>query len=82
MEETGDIVDRLDLSQMSDVEVLGPLIAEVLEEHPGKVREFRGGNQALLGFFMGQVMGRTGGKANPGVAGELLSRRLTEDQLE
>ncbi len=79
--EPGDIVDRLDLSQMSDVEVLGPLIAEVLEEHPGKVREFRGGNQALLGFFMGQVMGRTGGKANPGVAGELLSRRLTEDQL-
>ena len=77
--EPREIVDRLDLSQMSDAEVLGPLIAEVLEAHPEKVREFRGGKHGLLGFFMGQVMGRTGGKADPEVTGELLRQRLAED---
>ena len=77
--EPREIVDRLDLGQMSEAEVLGPLIAEVLEAHSEKVREFRDGKQGLLGFFIGQVMGRTGGKADPEVTGELLRQRLTED---
>ena len=73
-----EIVDRLDLGQISDVAALGQLINEVLTEHPEKVREFREGKQGLLGFFMGRVMGHTGGRADPEVTGEILHRRLTE----
>jgi glutaminyl-tRNA synthetase len=71
-----DIVDRLDLAQVSDAEALAPIIAELLVAHPGKVEEYRGGKTGLLGFFMGQVMRRTGGKADPEITRELLERAL------
>jgi aspartyl-tRNA(Asn)/glutamyl-tRNA(Gln) amidotransferase subunit B len=48
----------------------------VLAANPDKVAEFRGGKEKLLGFFVGQVMKNTGGKANPALLNELLKKKL------
>jgi glutaminyl-tRNA synthetase len=63
-----EIVERLGLRQISDPEALRPLVEQVLTTHPDKVREYRGGKAGLMGFFIGQVMRRSGGKANPEIA--------------
>lgn len=72
----GEIVDRRGLEQLTDESSLEPVVAEVLAAHPGKVEEYRGGKTALLGFFVGQVMRATSGRANPQLVNELLRRRL------
>ena len=77
--EPAEIVRRLDLAQVSDRESLEPVIAEVLAANPGKVRAFRSGRDGLLGYFMGQVMARTGGKADPAFAMKALRARLGGD---
>ncbi len=66
-------------SRVSDAESLGPVIAVVLAENPGKVREFRSGREDLLGYFIGQVMVRTGGKADPAVVMRALRSWLRGD---
>jgi glutaminyl-tRNA synthetase len=70
------VVERLDLAQVSDPDALLPLIQEVLAAHPGEVAAYRGGKGALIGFFIGQVMRGSGGKADPELARELLLREL------
>jgi Asp-tRNA(Asn)/Glu-tRNA(Gln) amidotransferase B subunit len=52
------------------------IVEEVIAAHPSKVEEYRSGRPSLLGFFMGQLMKRTGGKANPELAKELLQSKL------
>jgi aspartyl-tRNA(Asn)/glutamyl-tRNA(Gln) amidotransferase subunit B len=59
-----------------DVSELEPVVDEVLAAHPAELEAYRGGKQGLLGFFVGQVMQRTGGKADARVVNELLRRRL------
>ena len=49
---------------VSDAGELGPIVDRILEENPGQVAAYRGGKEGLLGFFVGQVMKETGGKAN------------------
>jgi aspartyl-tRNA(Asn)/glutamyl-tRNA(Gln) amidotransferase subunit B len=61
---------------VSDVAELGPIVDRILEENPGQVAAFRGGKDGLLGFFVGQVMKETQGKANPRVVSELVRERL------
>jgi glutaminyl-tRNA synthetase len=73
------IMERLDLAQVSDAGALEPVVAQVLEANPGKVAEYRSGKTGLLGFFMGQVMLATGGKADPEVAKGLLEEALGRD---
>ncbi|MFQ3596427.1 MAG: Asp-tRNA(Asn)/Glu-tRNA(Gln) amidotransferase GatCAB subunit B, partial [Sphingomonadaceae bacterium] len=51
-------------------------IAEVLAAHADKVAEYRAGKDKLFGFFVGQVMKASSGKANPAVVNELLKRAL------
>ncbi|MFW6198494.1 MAG: glutamine--tRNA ligase/YqeY domain fusion protein, partial [Acidobacteriota bacterium] len=71
------IVERRGLEQVGDPERLTPVVEGILESHPDKVREYRGGKTGLLGFFMGQVMRHTDGKADPEVAREILLQRLS-----
>jgi glutaminyl-tRNA synthetase len=71
-----EIVDRMDLSQVSGEEILTPLISELLKVHVGKADEFRAGKHGLLSFFIGQLMARTGGKADPEVAARILQEQL------
>lgn len=80
MADTGEapaaVVERLELRQVSDRAALAPVVDAVLAANAGKADEYRGGKTGLLGFFVGQVMGSTGGKANPQVVKQLLVERL------
>ena len=48
----------------------------ILAANPGQVEAYRGGKEGLLGFFVGQVMKETGGKASPKVVNDLLREKL------
>jgi aspartyl-tRNA(Asn)/glutamyl-tRNA(Gln) amidotransferase subunit B len=61
---------------VSDAAGLDPLIEEILAANPGQVEAYRGGKEGLLGFFVGQVMKATEGRANPKVASERLREKL------
>jgi glutaminyl-tRNA synthetase len=72
----GFIVARRGLEQISDEASLGPVVARVVEGHPDEVRRYREGKTALLGFFVGQVMRETKGRANPEQVRSLLEAAL------
>ncbi len=71
------IVDRDGLAQVSDTGALEKVIDQVIVAFPGQASEFRAGKEKLLGFFVGQVMKQSGGKANPALLGELLKKKLS-----
>ena len=60
-----------------DTAELEPLVARVLADNPDQVAAYKGGKEGLLGFFVGQVMKETGGKADPKVVNELLRAKLS-----
>jgi aspartyl-tRNA(Asn)/glutamyl-tRNA(Gln) amidotransferase subunit B len=80
MLETGDnpgaIADARGLKQVSDTGALESAIADVLAANPDKLAEYRQGKDKLFGFFVGQVMKASGGKANPAVVNDLLKTAL------
>jgi aspartyl-tRNA(Asn)/glutamyl-tRNA(Gln) amidotransferase subunit B len=71
------IVDARALRQVSDVSALESLIDEVIAENPGPVEQFRKGKEGAINALVGQVMKKTKGSANPGVAAGLLRKRLS-----
>ena len=75
-EAPGTLVEKLDLVQISDDSALEGEVDAVLEAHPDEVERYRGGEAKLLGFFVGQVMKRTRGQANPKRVNEILRQRL------
>jgi len=70
------IVEAKGLVQISDPAKIAPIIDEIIEKFPDNVEKFRAGNTKLLGFFVGQVLKSTGGKANPKVVNELVAEKL------
>jgi aspartyl-tRNA(Asn)/glutamyl-tRNA(Gln) amidotransferase subunit B len=62
---------------VSDTAELEPIVQRILDENPGQVEAFRNGKDGLLGFFVGQVMKETQGKANPRVVSELVREKLS-----
>ncbi|HPC36259.1 MAG TPA: Asp-tRNA(Asn)/Glu-tRNA(Gln) amidotransferase subunit GatB [Candidatus Marinimicrobia bacterium] len=70
------IVEREKLAQVSDNVELEQIIHAVISENPNEVERYRGGAKNLFAFFMGQVMKKTKGKANPSVANNLLKKEL------
>jgi aspartyl-tRNA(Asn)/glutamyl-tRNA(Gln) amidotransferase subunit B len=74
----GAIVEREGLAQVSDETALRAAIAEVVAASPEQVAAYRGGKTAALGWFVGQVMRKTGGKANPQLVNQLLRGALEE----
>lgn len=80
MLETGDapgkIVEDRGLKQTSDSGAIEAVIAEVLAKNPNQLAQYRGGKEALFGFFVGQTMKAMGGKANPAVVNDLLKTAL------
>jgi aspartyl-tRNA(Asn)/glutamyl-tRNA(Gln) amidotransferase subunit B len=62
--------------QIGDAADLEPLVEQVLAANPSQVEDYRGGKEGLLGFFVGQVMKETGGRANPKLVNELLRDKL------
>ena len=62
---------------VADTSELEPLVDRILEASPAQVASYRGGKQGVLGFFVGQVMKETQGKADPRVVNELLRQKLS-----
>ncbi len=80
MFETGkaakDIVESKGLRQVTDTGAIDAAIDDIMAKNADKVAEYRGGKDKLLGFFVGQVMKTTGGKANPALLNERLKAKL------
>ena len=70
------IVEAKGLVQISDPAKISPIIDEIIAKNPDNVAKFKAGNAKLLGFFVGQVLKSTGGKANPQVVNELVAQKL------
>ena len=70
------IVETKGLIQISDSSQISPIIDEIIAKNPDNVEKFKAGNNKLLGFFVGQVLKATGGKANPQVVNELVAKKL------
>lgn len=70
------VVEEKGLKQVSDSGAIEAEVDKVLEANGDKVAEYKAGKDKLFGFFVGQVMKATGGKANPGVVNEVLKKKL------
>jgi aspartyl-tRNA(Asn)/glutamyl-tRNA(Gln) amidotransferase subunit B len=70
------IVDRKGLAQVSDTGALETLCDQVIAAHAGPVADYRNGKDAAMNFLKGQVMKLSKGKANPGLVGQILERKI------
>ncbi|MCK5810454.1 MAG: Asp-tRNA(Asn)/Glu-tRNA(Gln) amidotransferase subunit GatB [Cocleimonas sp.] len=70
------VIDRKGLKQITDTTAIKTMIDEIVANNPAQVEEFRAGKEKVLGFFVGQVMKASKGKANPGQVNQLLRERL------
>ena len=70
------IAEELNLIQESNTDALELIIDEVLAAYPEKVTEYKAGKKGLLGLFMGEIMKKTKGKADPKLTNELLTKKL------
>lgn len=75
-ESAADIVAARGLRQLTDPAAIEAVVDEILAARPGEAAEYRSGKRKLLGFFMGQAMKATGGKADPKAVDEILRARL------
>jgi aspartyl-tRNA(Asn)/glutamyl-tRNA(Gln) amidotransferase subunit B len=74
--DAGMIIEDEGLQRVDDRAVLEAVVADVVARYPGAVADYRGGKTLVFGFFVGQVMKATRGKANPSLANELIARAL------
>lgn len=70
--------EEMNLMQVSDSGFLEPIVDDVVAENPDEVERYRDGKKGLIGFFIGQVMQRSQGKANPQMVREMLMEKLDE----
>jgi aspartyl-tRNA(Asn)/glutamyl-tRNA(Gln) amidotransferase subunit B len=73
------IIEAKGLQQISDSSAIEKIVDAVIAANPTQVEQYRAGKDKLIGFFVGQVMRETGGKANPGQVNEVLRDRLKKD---
>jgi len=72
-----DIIEARGLRQITDSSAIESVIDQVIAANPGQVAEYKAGKDKLIGFFVGQVMKETGGKANPGQVNKILKEKLS-----
>jgi aspartyl-tRNA(Asn)/glutamyl-tRNA(Gln) amidotransferase subunit B len=72
------IVEEKGLLQVTDLGAIEAVIDEVVREHPTEVEQYRGGKHKLMGFFVGQVMKKSKGRANPQLVNDVLRKKLAE----
>ena len=70
------IVKEKGLKQQSDPKELEKLIDKIIEDNKEKVKEYKSGKDKLFGFFVGQAMKISGGKANPQLVNEIFKKKL------
>ena len=73
-----DIVEKKGIKQISDKGELESLISGILKKHPDEISRYKGGDEKLIGFFVGQVMKATQGKANPKLVNDILRSELAK----
>ncbi len=71
-----DIIEARGLKQITDTSAIEAVVDKVIAANPSQVAEYRSGKDKLIGFFVGQVMKETGGKANPGQVNATLKKKL------
>lgn len=76
------IVREKNLVQVSDVGEIMTVVQQLVEQHPDQARELREGKEKLMGFFVGQLMKRMKGKANPAMANELFRKAIFGDEQQ
>lgn len=69
------------LVQISNADDLEILIDQILNDHPKQLKSYKGGKQKLFGFFVGQVMKASKGRANPSLVNSLLKQKLMNDSM-
>lgn len=72
----GDIVEEKGLKQITDTGAIEAIVDQVIVDNPGQAEDVRGGNEKAIGWFVGQVMKASQGKANPGQVNQLLRAKL------
>ncbi len=72
----GEIVEKKGLRQVTDTGAIESAIDQIMAQHADKVAEYRAGKEKLFGFFIGQIMKATAGKANPAMLNDLLKKKL------
>jgi aspartyl-tRNA(Asn)/glutamyl-tRNA(Gln) amidotransferase subunit B len=72
------IIEEKGMIQITDEAAITKTIADVLEANTAQVEQYRGGKEKLFGYFVGQVMKATQGKANPQLINELLKKMLAK----
>ena len=70
------LIQEKGLAQITDTGAIEAMVKEVLEANPKQVEQFKAGNDKLKGFFVGQIMKKTQGKASPALVNELLEKLL------
>jgi aspartyl-tRNA(Asn)/glutamyl-tRNA(Gln) amidotransferase subunit B len=73
-----DIVKAKGLSQISDEGELAKIVEEIVKNNPDNVAKFKAGKTTVMGFFVGEIMKATKGKANPQVINKLLKEKLEQ----
>ncbi len=71
-----EVIEARGLRQITDTGAIEAIVEEVIAANPGQAAEYRAGKTKLIGYFVGQVMKETGGKANPGAVNEILRKKL------
>lgn len=71
-----EVIKNKGFEQISDAAAIGNIIDEVIAANASNVDAYRGGNEKLFGFFVGQVMKASEGKANPKIVNEMLKEKL------
>lgn len=71
-----EVIEKKGLKQISDSGALEKIVDDIIAANPNQVEQYRGGRDKLFGFFVGQVMKATQGKANPAQVNELLKQKL------
>ena len=70
------VIEKKGLKQITDSGAIEKAIDDVMAKNPKQLEQYRAGKEALFGFFVGQVMKATQGKANPAQVNELLKKKL------
>ena len=70
------IIKKNNIEQISDPDLLTNVVKKLLEMHPKEVQDYKDGKEKLMGFFVGQIMKETQGKANPKILNQVLIKIL------
>lgn len=73
-----DIISERNLFQISDIAELEKIVDETLQNHPSEVEQYLWGKEKVFGFFVGQIMKKTQGKANPKSVNEIVKNKLSQ----